>query len=95
MNVLAADIHSISVMKAENDSVLIIHSDAPVTSQVILELFQLVPRTLQIIKTDSSIENIQFANHDLPNSPVDLSRGFRISAVIDVLGRLIRKGLNH
>ncbi len=95
MDILTANIRRSSGMKQEDDSVLIIHSDAPVARQVILEFFKLVPRTLQVIEADRGVEHIQFANHDLPNSLINPSRRFRISTVINVLRGLISERLDH
>jgi hypothetical protein len=66
MDVLTANISRIPVCKSEDNSVLIIHTDAPITCQVILELLKLVPRTFQIIETGSRVENIEFAHNYLP-----------------------------
>jgi hypothetical protein len=65
MNILTANIHRVSATKLENDSILIIHPNAPVTGQFILQPFKLVSWTLQVAKSGSGIEDIQFANkHD-------------------------------
>jgi len=85
MSVSAADIHRISVNQPEGNSVLIVHSDAPIAHQVIPEFFELVPRTLQIAQTGSSVEKVQFANCDRPNSTVDPSSRFGIRTVVNVL----------
>jgi hypothetical protein len=66
MNVLTTNISRIPVSKSEDNSVLIIHTDAPITCQVILELLKLVSWTFQIIETSSSVENIEFAHNHLP-----------------------------
>ena len=58
MNVLATNIRRITVMEPEYDPVLIVDSDAPVARSCIFEFLKLVPRTLQVIQTDSSVENI-------------------------------------
>jgi hypothetical protein len=95
MDILTPDFDRISVIEPEDDSVLIIHSNAPVTGPVILEFLKPASRTFQVIKTDGGIEHVQFANHNRPNSPVDLPCGFRISAVINVLSRSVGEGRYH
>ena len=93
--VLTADVRRMSVLKSEDNSISVIHPNAPKTFRVVLQFLKVVSWTLQIVKADRSMENIQFTNNHLPDLPVNFPRMFRIATVIDVLSRFISKGLNH
>ena len=95
MGVQTSHISCVSVIKAEDYPILIIHADAPVPRPVILEPFKLISWTPQVIQADRSIQNVQFANNNRPNSPVNPSCQLRINAVVDVLRGLVSKGLDH
>lgn len=95
MNVLTANIYRNARLKPEDDSVLVVHSNAAVTLKVASQLLKLVTRAFQIIKANCSVENIELTGHNLPNSLIDLSGCLRMSAVIDVLRGAISKGLDH
>src|SRR5579862_4825881 len=89
-------IRATTLLKTENNPVLVVDTNGIHTGQFSLQLLQMVGRwSVQVLKALAGLELIQLPNYALPQFAVDLQCGPRRISVINVLGRSISERCNH
>lgn len=96
MVILATDFMCIPILKTKSDPQPVIDPNAVASFLVTLQRLQPISgRHTQIVEFCGGIYHIEFASHYRPDVLLNFPRRLRVFAVEQVLGRWIRKRLDH
>jgi len=92
----ATHIVGIVTFEAEDDSILVVHTDRAAADKVADESVQAIARRhTQILEPRHRIDLIQFPSNDEPQVTRDAACGFAVDAVPDIAGRFVSQAPNH
>ena len=92
----AADFFTVAIREFEDDSILLVHADTVIASEISFQLLQSIGgRYPQILYGCAGIQQIEFALHTAPEHASDPPGRLAVTPMIDVRCRGIAEAGDH
>ncbi len=84
VDVLAKHVGCVAGFEAEANAILVVYSNAPISFEIVRQLFKLISGALQIVQGCRGVQRIQFSTDAFPELPINPARCFRSGAVVNI-----------